>query len=251
MEIALISVVALVGATFLILAICNFLEGSDGTDWYAGTQIHGSSNSFASYGAGGAGSGTIAAAIAQQNAIIASSRSQYVALQNAGTQRYLGAAPQQMCHQVFQSPAFLGGGVPTIHAVGWIGPHGPTELKSEGIRAGEIIGWRGWFVVGGELRSMTADAAWQPGVPMTGDPANGFGIHAYKSPHGPSLDGYCSRAMLTPWVIGEVALWGDVIEHTEGYRAEFGRPHSFVTWSDNIPREIRDEITKKYLPAPE
>jgi hypothetical protein len=125
-------------------------------------------------------------------------------------------------------------------------PHAPTTFKFEGIRAGEIIAWRGWVISGDELVSIVASARWISTGPMTGDPAAGYGIHAYKGPHGVLLDGYVQKGM-GQWVIGEVALWGDVIEHEDGYRAEFARVHSLVTWSDSVSPHLRQVITEKYI----
>ncbi len=128
-------------------------------------------------------------------------------------------------------------------------PHSPTDLKSERVIAGEIIAWRAWHIRNdGELWSVVAtDKSWSPDQPMRGDPAGGYGIHAYKGPHGPVLDSYVTRGGDTLWVIGEVALWGDIIEHTEGYRAEFARVHSLVTWHEKVPESLREWIRKRYL----
>ena len=126
-------------------------------------------------------------------------------------------------------------------------PHKPTALKSEGVRAGEVIGWRAWRINShDELVSATADTIWHASEPMSGNPASGYGIHAYKGPVGPALDGYAARTR-SEWVVGEVALWGDIIEHEEGYRAEFARVHSLVTWADDVSKEQRARIADKYL----
>jgi hypothetical protein len=127
-------------------------------------------------------------------------------------------------------------------------PHPPTALKSEGVRAGEIIAWRAWFVSGDDLRSVVAEGkSWSATEPMVGDAAAGYGVHAYKGPHGPVLDKYVTRDHSQLWVIGEVAMWGDVIEHAEGYRSEFARVHSLVTWHEKVPAFQREAIRKKYL----
>jgi len=127
-------------------------------------------------------------------------------------------------------------------------PHAATDLKSEAMVAGEIIAWRAWKVVEGGLASVVAEVKpWSATEPMVGDPASGYGVHAYKGPHGPLLDGYVSASSSEKWVIGEVALWGDVIEHEEGYRAEFARVHSLVTWSEGVSEAQRELIKTAYL----
>lgn len=68
---------------------------------------------------------------------------------------------------------------------------------------------------------MSADVVWGPGEPMEGKTKSRSehnGVYAYKllrdflKQHSGDLDVY-----------GKVALWGDVIEHELGYRAEFAK----------------------------
>ena len=153
----------------------------------------------------------------------------------------LGTLAGALGHPATLPMSALGSGPSTISP-----PWAPTDLKSEGIRAGEIIAWRAWLVIGDYLHSVVAAKPWTPGEPMSGDPATGYGIHAYKGPHGPMLDGYAQKGN-GPWVIGEVALWGEIIEHEEGYRAEFARVHSLVTWSESVAPHFRQVITEKYI----
>lgn len=93
---------------------------------------------------------------------------------------------------------------------------------------GEIVAWRCWLVrPDGFIRSCAADAVWAPGEPMTGDigkdGTGSLGIHAWKTARGALTYGTGQG----PNVIGKVALWGEVVEHAEGYRAEFAKPVSF------------------------
>lgn len=127
-------------------------------------------------------------------------------------------------------------------------PHDPTKLKPEKMIAGEIIAWRAWRIHNDTLMSVVADGKeWSATEPMAGDAAAGYGVHAYKGPHGPVLDSYVTAGSSELWVIGEVALWGDIIEHEDGYRAEFARVHSLVTWHDRVPEFQRKAIRDKYL----
>lgn len=73
----------------------------------------------------------------------------------------------------------------------------------------------------------------------------GAGVHAYKDWAGPLEDGYCTSNV--HWVIGEVALWGDVVEHKLGYRAEFGRVHSFLHWGPHVPPPVKELCTSRYI----
>lgn len=106
-------------------------------------------------------------------------------------------------------------------------------VEDAGIRAGEIIGWRAWYVRGGLLVSMAVAAKWIPGQPMTGDPKTS-GVHAFKE-RKRVLYTYGNIGII---VIGRVALWGEVIEHEMGYRAEFGQVESL----DEIRGGTQDQL---------
>ena len=110
----------------------------------------------------------------------------------------------------------------------------PTE-----IRPGEIIAWRAWMVrghaLGLQLHSMAAGAEWMPGQPMTGDIKRGLGVHAWKTKE--QAQAYALRGA----VIGQVELWGQVIEHEDGYRAEYGAIKSLQRSSN------RSYVTMKQL----
>lgn len=104
----------------------------------------------------------------------------------------------------------------TIHT-----PFGAVE--EAGIRAGEIIAVRAWRLgPDGLLRSMyMADYVWTPrDIEKIHDQdiARGYGFHAYKTLERVRGE-YCGLGV----VYGEVALWGEVIEHDWGYRAEYAK----------------------------
>lgn len=83
---------------------------------------------------------------------------------------------------------------------------------------GEIIGWRAWRVVGNDLRSMYIYKAWPPQKEMTGDPSDTYGVHAWKTKE--QAERYIEEEYAEQHVvIGQIALWGEVIEHEKGYRA--------------------------------
>lgn len=117
-----------------------------------------------------------------------------------------------------------------------------NPLKDARIRTGEIIGWRAWYAMntaqGLRLRSMAVDCIWEPGEPISVNsvidqcgyndkweripPGIGAGVHAFKAV-GEAARQYGEGPRK---VYGTVALWGEVIEHQLGYRAEFGRVNS-------------------------
>ena len=83
---------------------------------------------------------------------------------------------------------------------------------------GEILAWRCWEIKGFRLRSYSRDTIWEPGAIMNGDPENpAQGIHAYKERT------IAHQECGTQHLFGQVHLWGRVIEHELGYRAEFAK----------------------------
>lgn len=129
-----------------------------------------------------------------------------------------------------------------------------TSLKSEGIRAGEIIAWRAWRVSGVHLRSAVMDSVWSEHEPMKGDPIKDYGVHAYNHKNGPYHDGYAGPgtmiAFCDGWVTGQVALWGEIVEHKHGYRAQYARVHSLDEWYEYIAEHQRQALIKKYVRKP-
>lgn len=121
---------------------------------------------------------------------------------------------------------------------------------------GHVTAWRAWQVwrslEGMSLQSVTgrrAEGEWRPGEPMEArcgywnmqprgclcatcpDIAGGCGIYAYRDiPH---------DATFSNVVVGNVALWGVVIEHEQGYRAQYAYPvdltYVICEWCDPSP----------------
>jgi len=110
---------------------------------------------------------------------------------------------------------------------------------------GHILGWRLWRLPNGtelpdhEGRLMSIvihQSPWLPGEPKAAPfPPDAYGsgvncgIYAFKTILGAL--GY-AETILTDWtvqpfVLGEVALWGAVVEHERGYRAQYAYPYSF------------------------
>lgn len=115
------------------------------------------------------------------------------------------------------------------HGQGWVDPIPLPPLEDAGISAGEIIGHRVWCCLdGGWLGSVAVDVIWPPDEPMTLGAApqlpqgleNGGGVHAFKT-RAEAIRNYKHRK--EPQAYGTIALWGEVIEHERGYRAEFGK----------------------------
>lgn len=113
--------------------------------------------------------------------------------------------------------------------------HRPCAIRVPfaGIHVGEIIGWRAWRVVDCLLMSMTANYVWpwhrlaegnvDREVSVSGSRRYiPTGIYAFKSSvHAHDLAAYEAGPFFA--VYGRVALWGEVVEHERGYRAQYAR----------------------------
>lgn len=124
-------------------------------------------------------------------------------------------------------------------------------LKREGVIAGEIVGYRCWKVQKGLLRSVYQKDTWLPGEVLEGRELGDWdsrGIHAWKDKGSKEYHEYIRsylnqeddrrslylypvgdmpEQILRPaMVTGTVFLWGDVVEHERGWRAEFARVRS-------------------------
>lgn len=98
----------------------------------------------------------------------------------------------------------------------------PQPLKTEAIKLGEIIAFRGWNITeGGFLKSMSANVIWGPGEVMEGKTKSmeeHCGVYAFKT-----AKDFLSQLADDMDIYGRVALWGDIIEHENGYRAQYAK----------------------------
>ena len=140
----------------------------------------------------------------------------------------------------------------------------PPTIPYAGIRTGEIIGHRLWWVIpeGGEdwLCSLAHRRLWTTGETVEGKinelvnhPWFGLriygGVYSFLDAVGPiegeifemeknikiwiGLDpwmrasiGWCALEETLTFVQGTVKMWGDVVEHECGYRAQFAKVHT-------------------------
>jgi hypothetical protein len=126
-------------------------------------------------------------------------------------------------------------------------------VENTGIVLGEIEGFRAWRIFNGLLVSMAVDDVWLPGEPMTAkdvDVGNHNGAHAFKTIK-QAIDYSVSHENVA---IGRVKLWGQIIEHELGYRAEFSKPIEIIScrWrkldgSFGLPIEIAKRYGIKFM----
>lgn len=148
-------------------------------------------------------------------------------------------------------------------------------LRRDTIIAGEIIGYRCWRIENNLLRSVYQSDVWQPRQILEGRELGDWdsrGIHAWKSSGSKEYHDYI-RGYLNPetdtWkqavlygtsiriedkpamLTGTVFLWGDVVEHERGYRAEYARVRS-LDWlypdADMMGKEqeVLEEFRQRY-----
>lgn len=136
----------------------------------------------------------------------------------------------------------------------------PPTIPNAGIRTGEIIGHRLWFIVDGRLSSLAHLRIWRPGETVVGD-TNEIVRHdplfiqviwggtyafarrdqcdeeitdltevlarvAHNKGRGFYFIGSEPAYLASGLVVGTVKMWGDVVEHETGYRAEFAKLNS-------------------------
>ena len=151
-------------------------------------------------------------------------------------------------------------------------------LKRDEIVAGEIVGYRCWKIEKGLLRSVYQKDVWLPRQVLEGRELGDWdsrGIHAWKDKGSKQYHDYIRSylnqerdrgiwfidgepAVVRPaMVTGTVFLWGDVVEHERGWRAEFARVRS-IDWlyPDETmmgrEQEALEELRTRYaLPSPE
>lgn len=179
------------------------------------------------------------------------------AYQATGLQNQLGAIPNAYAQQAIQAQLSamqaqqsqyqgLGG---SVYA------NVPEPVKNEPLKisefkVGEIEGYRGWRVTeDGFLRSMSARVIWAPGEPMEGKTKSREehnGVYAYKR----ASDFLSNHENAGLNIYGKVHMWGDVIEHELGYRAEFAKIVSLDHFLGPAPFKlnIRD-LREKYQVA--
>lgn len=185
---------------------------------------------------------------AYQNAI---QQSQAIGVQNGNwktTQTSSGSAANAAHHAGQLSAAQMGAAL-------WANTHPSKPLESAGIRVGEITGWRMWTLRGNYLGSYSRDIVWAPEEAMKGNPKDydDVGVWAFKDKHRAIRkmmdDAYLGSGRNN--VFGSIEMWGNIIEHEEGYRAEFARIKSIddihgFSDEDKGKEKLLQSLRKRY-----
>lgn len=157
----------------------------------------------------------------------------------------------------------------------------PKELADRGLAIEPIVGWRSWTIVqegaGWLLTSCTAATQWQPREALEASCARqDTDITAYSFSMAFLAPGYHEKSSLPmhdapgdhcvcgvyAWkeesqsipasakhgVFGEVTLWGRVVTHARGYRAEYAYPKSLVIkgYAPKTSRRVADFLADAY-----
>ncbi len=105
------------------------------------------------------------------------------------------------------------------------------RLKHEGVRVGEIIAYRAWQVINprwfrndnDRLHSVfMRDYVWHPDEPASGD-VRTHGIYSFRKVIWSMAEYGYDPGVDEPLLFGKVKIWGEIVEHQEGYRSEFGK----------------------------
>ncbi len=103
------------------------------------------------------------------------------------------------------------------------------SLKHEGLRVGEIIAYRAWRVINppwpwsGRLHSVAVrEYVWHPDKPASGD-VRTHGIYSFRDVIRSKHEYTYDPGVDEPLLFGKVKIWGEIVEHEEGYRSEFGK----------------------------
>lgn len=138
-------------------------------------------------------------------------------------------------------------------------------VENAGVKFGEIIAYRMWFLRHDFLTSYSAKRVWAPGETMKGKPLdyNEAGSWAFKDaskaiekmltsakePFPAFLNNFSGPGGIA--VYGSVQLWGTVIEHELGYRAEFAQIKTLdgIAGIDNLHEreEIFHKLQQRYF----
>lgn len=144
----------------------------------------------------------------------------------------------------------------------------PRASEPSAAMTGYVLAWRQWGIVSHpgrtfRLTALTQRAIWPPRARLVAEcpdrqsqphlppePMCSCGIYAAKN--GSGFHPHLLRAtrMLrwstgsVPWVVGKVALWGRVLEYTDGFRAQYAYP--YVLWSTGLTEGERITLGDAY-----
>jgi len=130
------------------------------------------------------------------------------------------------------------------------------DLRHEGIRIGEIIAYRAWRVIAprwwwngdDRLHSvLMKNYVWQPDAPARGD-VRTHGIYSFRDVIR-SREEYLFYVGTGPLLFGKIKIWGEIVEHENGYRSQFGKVASLDYGDPELLEKFRKIYRLNQLPA--
>lgn len=148
--------------------------------------------------------------------------------------------------------SWLNDGCESARSADVTGANGTDAPNSDHDVIGYITGWRMWslrqlFDEGLSLQSPVMGLCWRPRRPMKGWPAHPpQGIYALTQREDPEPIRRQWLGAREALLGGDVALWGDVYEHQQGWRAQYAYPLS-LTWLSSYCGDCGKIVPAKFL----
>jgi hypothetical protein len=120
------------------------------------------------------------------------------------------------------------------------------------IHPGEVPGYRVWHILGNRLGSITASYTWRRGTKGPADVDDGGGFYAFK--HIDAAREMIEMAGRGRVAVGKIAMWGEIVEHEWGYRAQFAKVTELIIPArTRIPpsqqTKAQQEVWARYMAA--
>lgn len=120
----------------------------------------------------------------------------------------------------------------------------------EGIRAGEVVGWRSWLINRGCLLSVVSDHVWEPGPMEATQLQDGYGFFAYKNRPEASQSAIFELGVWGyVFAFGSIDMWGEIVEHEAGYRSTHAAIAS-IEYVSTHDAKLLGQLRAKYVGPP-
>lgn len=108
---------------------------------------------------------------------------------------------------------------------------------------GEIVAWRAWKFFNGCLLSPYRGTPWKPGETIeAADPtktSGGIFAHKVREQVFEQENGWD--------VVGTVLLWGEVVEHENGYRGQYARVGQLLHFSSGMTPSFKEWLKAEFM----
>ena len=121
-----------------------------------------------------------------------------------------------------------------------------------GFQFGKLVAYRIWRIDRNRLISLSAGYVWKPGTNGPAD-VDVYGFYAFKELSGALEMSGGDRSY--SYAVGKVSLWGEIVEHKFGYRAQFAKiiellpPCTTRTITKNARERMGEALWARYMAA--